>query len=165
MNLIILLVVIFIIVLLIGIILILYNNAPVILGQDGGVIIRNNECTIQANPPPDLSFNQCCVIFGNPTNTKYLSSLNLVVSPIAIPYLDVCSGFCLGGYDKKVGKCVDFGPNVDSGQQQFDACSNASKPDGCDGVSRAVAISQTQLLFPSSATNLLCPSTVPCAIF
>jgi hypothetical protein len=155
---------IFIIVVLIAILLLINRKIITIVGQPGGVLISPTGCRVDITGLPNLSFNPCCSIFGTATNTRYLSSLNLVVSPTSIPYLDVCSGFCAGGYDKSTGACKDLGPNINSGQTNFSICVNATAPTGCSDPSKPIAFSGTQLLYPYSATTLLCQSTAPCGI-
>lgn len=164
MNYILLYIIIFILIVLIALILILNKTVVNVIGDQGGVIITPGGCTVNTSTLPNLSFNQCCNLFGIATGNRYLSSLNLVVSPTQIDYLSVCAGFCLGGYNKTTGTCENLGPNVDSGVTNFNLCVASTKPVGCSDLSLPVAISGTQLLYASSATNLLCQTTSPCAI-
>jgi len=157
---------IFIIIIILILIVIIYNNTSVIiLGSDTGTI-KSNHCIIATETLPNLSFNQCCTIFGSTTNTKYLSTLNLVVSPVAINYVDVCSGFCTGAFDKPNLKCLP-GTNVinlEEEQLQLDRCIIASQPINCSDLSNPVAVSNTSYLYPYSAGTQLCLTSGICGL-
>lgn len=157
-------VIILIIIITIALILILNQSKTNIIGSTGGVLISSNACDVSTQSVPDLTFSPCCVIFGRLTNNKFLSSLNMVVSPDIVPYLEVCSGFCVGGYDKNTNNCKLIENVQDNGQNNFNLCFQNIAPIGCSSLAKPVAISGTQFLFGSSATNLLCQTTAPCGI-
>jgi len=165
MNYVFLLVIAFILVILIAVILLTTHSTTTVTGTTGGVLPNPTSCNTDVNNLPNLSFNPCCNVFGLTTNTRFLDTLNMVVSPIAVPYISVCSGFCTVGYSQTSGACIPTTNGSDSGQNNFLLCTaNTAPPAGCTLESLPVAFSNTQLLYPASATNLLCQSTSPCGI-
>jgi hypothetical protein len=157
-------IIILIIIITIALILILNQPHNTVVGTTGGVLLSSNSCNISAQSVPDLSFEPCCVTFGRLSNNKYLASLNMVVSPDIVPYLEVCSGFCIGGYDKNMNSCQIVEGVQDNGQNNFNLCYQNIAPINCNSLAKPVAISGTQFLFGNSATNLLCQTTAPCGI-
>jgi hypothetical protein len=125
--------------------------------------IKSNSCIVSSESVPNLSSVQCCRIFGRSTNLKFLSTLNMVVSPISTDYLTVCSGYCSAGFDNTNNKCAD-NPNVITEQQLFNQCVAFSKPDNCSDPSKPVAISGSTLLYPFSPGSQLCTDTGQCTV-
>ncbi len=165
MNVIFLIIIAFILIVLIAIILLSQHSTTTVQGTTGGILPNPSSCDVNINNLPNLTFNPCCTVFGLPTNTKFLDSLNLVVSPIAIPYISVCSGFCTVGYSQATGACIPTTNGSDSGQNNFLGCTFATAPPAdCTLESLPVGFSGTQLLYAYSATNLLCQTTNPCSI-
>ena len=157
-------IIILIIVIVISILLLINESQTTVIGSTGGVLISTEGCSVSAQSVPDLTFQPCCVVFGRLTNNKYLASLNLVVTPNITDFLPVCSGFCNTGYNKNTGSCRLVEGVLDNGQNNFNTCFNSIAPINCDSIAKPVAISGTQFLYGSSATNLLCQTTAPCAI-
>jgi hypothetical protein len=158
----------FIILIIIGIIifvailgLLIYNNSStVIIGTSTG-LANSDHCTPNLSTLPDLSSDLCCVIFGELTSNKYLSSLNLVVSLEPSPYLDVCAGFCTEGYSSSLGTCIG---DIASDIGQFNQCVSAIKPVNCSDESNPVASSNGQYMYGNTATLVLCPTQTNCAV-
>lgn len=158
----ILLIILAIILIIVLSILIFYNNIRVVVtGSNAGVVTSTTHCTPATSTLPDLSFQQCCVIFGTLSSNKYLSSLNMVVALQPTPYLDVCSGFCSEGYNPGTSGCNG---NIASDNTQFANCVAASAPKGCSDQSFPVAINNGQYMYAYSASSILCPAVQNCTI-
>lgn len=95
-----------------------------------------NYCSDQLVNLPDISDRPFC---DDSVNVKYFEELSVNVSPSQIGYQQVCMTFCpVGAYDKTTDTC-----NTDD-QQILDLvnnCIEATRPDGCVGSSKPVAIS------------------------
>ena len=133
-----------------------------IIGTSNGTI-ESNSCIVPSENLPNLSSVQCCRIFGRSTNLKFLSNLNMVVSPNSTNYLTVCSGYCSSGFNITNNTCND-NPNVQTEQALLDQCISFSAPSNCSDPSKPVAISGNTYLYPFSPGSQLCTDTGPCTI-
>jgi len=159
-GLIIIIVIFGIILIAIAVLILTIKPNTITTGGEAGVVPVKH-CVISPSDLPNLTSANCCVIFGSLTNSKFLSSLNLVVSPVATNYLDVCSGFCRNGLDTSTIKC-NGGTNQEN--SLLESCIQASKPVNCNDLSQPVAIDGITYLYPSSAGNQLCLQTAQCAL-
>jgi hypothetical protein len=157
------LIVIAIVIFLVVLGLLIFNNTTrVIIGTSNG-IANSNHCEGNISTLPNLSSDLCCVIFGQLTSNKYLSSLNLVVSLEPSPFLDVCAGFCSQGYDSINMTCLG---DIASDTGQFNQCvSNTSNTIAkCSDASNPVATSNGQYMYANSVGTVLCPVFQACAL-
>jgi hypothetical protein len=160
------LIVIIIIIFIVVLILLFAIKPDVVVAGTSTGIVNTTHCT--NNNLPDLSNDLCCVIFGTLTGNKYLSNLNLVVSLTPTNYLDVCTGFCTQGYDSSISMCNG---NITQDNIQFQNCVNASNPtlpdangNTCSDVSRPIAVTNSNYLYPFATGFTLCPTTSLCAV-
>ena len=114
-------------------------------------------CTINYETMIDVTDNPCCIVGTSLTASKYVPEIDLVVNPVEIPYLPVCTGFCELGVQADGMTCVDG-----QGQPSFDRCITLSTPKDCQGVTMPVAYSGTTAYYPNSATNDACLKTATC---
>ena len=74
-------------------IIVIYRNRW--LSETEVVVVKtSNGCSVSPSTVPNVSSRPCCYIGTTVTASKYSPELNLVVNPVAIPYLPVCQGFC-----------------------------------------------------------------------
>jgi len=117
------------------------------------VIIVNpsTSCSVSPSSVPSVSGRLCCYIGTTVTASKYSPQLNMVVNPVAIPYLPVCQGFCSQGVLSDGMTCVDG-----IGQQEFNDCMQISTPVGCQALVLPVAYSGTTPYYPFASTEASC---------
>lgn len=114
-----------------------------------------NDCSI---PPSaeNIQFEPCCVVGNSITASRYSRELNMVVNPVAIPYLEVCQGYCVQGVTAE-GKCFNG-----EGQNEYDNCIQISTPVNCNGIALPVAYVGITAYYPNSAGDALCTNTISC---
>lgn len=119
------------------------------------IINYNGNCTRATNQLIPVNNLPCCYSGGMPTPYKYITELNVVVSPSPTPYLAACSGFCANGlYNGE--QCLT------GDSDQFTKCINLAKPVQCTGTAMPVGISGTTYYYIKSATNDECQKTGSC---
>ena len=122
------------------------------------VIVKpSTSCSVPPSTVPSVLNNLCCYVGTTVTASKYSPQLNLVVNPVAIPYLPVCQGFCSSGVLPDGVTCVGG-----VGQANFNQCMKISTPKDCNSVSMPVAYSGNTPYYPRAATELSCTNTGPC---
>ena len=118
----------------------------------------------KCTPPIDrlipLEGLPCCMSGPTLTASRYIPSLDLVVNPMAVPYIQACQGFCGEGVvtDNGVTRCVNG-----IGQAAFVSCVDATQPVDCRGASYPIAALGATYFYANSATNAACTLTRPCA--
>lgn len=109
----------------------------------------------------DISSYPCCVVAGYITAKRYIPSVDLVVSSVAQPYMDVCKGFCsLNGVSASdPTKCVD-----PEGQTAYSSCLQLTNLPSCETIAMPIAHEGITYFYADSATNAQCQSTQPCGL-
>lgn len=116
-----------------------------------------SNCTITDAQSIDISSLPCCVVGGITTGSRYVESLDMVVSPTPTPYLSVCKGFCPDSYAGGVCGNTSYGEI-----SAFNDCVNRLKPNNCLGVAMPVAHVGAVPYYAVSATNITCQTTNIC---
>lgn len=128
----------------------------------GGYTVTVSNTTTKCEPSfetlPDISSLQCCVVAGNLTPNKYLSSIDMVVSNSATPYTQACAGFCTNGVNSNdTTKCING-----AGQDAYDGCIRLVKPISCVGTANPVAHLGINYYYAFSATEASCSVKQAC---
>jgi hypothetical protein len=118
---------------------------------------RTGPCIIAFDALPQLNELQCCFVGETLTASRYVQSLNMVVNPIAVGYLEVCQGFCTNGINTDGTSCVNG-----IGQSDFEKCILISEPRNCTGPAMPVAALGATFFYPNSATSVSCLDQRPC---
>lgn len=106
-------------------------------------VIDVNPCQVDINTLPSLEGLPCCFQSDFLTSNKYVPILNMVVSPVPVPYLDVCNEFV----------------NIN----ERNNCIDLSKPkNGCSSLSMPVARNGITYYYPHSATDFSCKDQRQC---
>jgi len=121
------------------------------------VFEKTDNCVLNTNIIPNISDELCCYIGTAVTASKYVPSIDMVVNPVAIPYLPVCQGYCKEGVLSDGITCVD-----QIGQIEFNNCMNISTPIDCIGLSLPVAYAGTTAYYPHAATESSCLTKGKC---
>lgn len=123
------------------------------------VVIVNpiTQCSVSPSTVPSVSNMPCCYLGTTPTASIFSPQLNMVVNPVAIPYLPVCQGFCTSGVLADGITCLNG-----LGQGNFDQCMKISTPKNCNSIAMPVAYSGTTAYYPKAATSASCLTTGPC---
>lgn len=121
------------------------------------VFSSSNKCVVSADSVPDITNDLCCYVGTEPTASRYVPSINIVVNPVAIPYLPVCQGFCTEGFYADGLTCVDG-----VGQSEFNRCMQIATPIDCEGLSLPVAYAGSTPYYVFAATESSCPIKGPC---
>jgi hypothetical protein len=111
----------------------------------------NHKCNVPIESVPNISDNLCCFVGTTITASRYVPELNMVVNPVAIPYLPVCQGFCTNGVLADGVTCVSG-----IGQDEFNLCMIRSAPVDCDALSLPVAYAGLTPYYPFAATEASC---------
>lgn len=128
------------------------------------IVPGETRCVVPFDSVPDVSTLPCCFIGERLTASRYVPSLDLVVNPVAVPYLPVCEGFCRNGTEVDSTaptrvRCVNG-----NGQAAFDRCVALAAPrNNCRGVAMPVAALGTTFFYPNSATAAACQDARPCS--
>lgn len=116
----------------------------------------NRSCSPALDSLISVDLQPCCVIGSQVTTSRYSPELNMVVSPVPVPYLGVCQGYCLLGVTAS-GDCIRR-----VGQSAYENCLSISAPRGCNGFVYPVAASGVTYYYPSAATQASCLEVAPC---
>ena len=101
-----------------------------------------SDCIVATNNLIDITNLNCCFIAGNLTASKYVPELDMIVSPVIIPYEDVCNQF---KNESKKNLCIEI-----------------SKPKNCVQDSMPVAINGIVYYYPLAAGSDLCQDSREC---
>ena len=119
---------------------------------------EENNCTVAINNLINIENDKCCVKNNLITASRYVPELNMVVNPVAVPYLNVCIEYCgYDGYDEEKMSCK----NIEN-QKEFENCIEITKPVNCIGYSMPVAVLNTTYYYPNSATDINCEDKIEC---
>lgn len=154
-NLIKIVLIIFIIILLITSFLAIYSYY---ISKETTLPPNQSNCQVATNLLENITNLYCCYIGNTITSSKYVPSLNMVVNPVSIYYLDVCQEFCgTEGINDDKTECIN--PIY---QQEFEGCINLSKPQNCIGLSMPVAINGLTYYYSNSAGPESCQIQKEC---
>jgi len=120
--------------------------------------VTSTTCVTPQTKMVDVSTLDCCTVGGLLTSSKYSAELNMIVNPIATPYLTVCSGFCPNGYlNGNCGNSASYDEILN-----FEKCVSLLEPNSCSGAAMPIAYSGSTLYYGSSAGNIGCTQTMSC---
>lgn len=129
-----------------------YNSKQTILPPSESICIVSNDLLI------NISDYYCCFVGNTITSSKYIPSLNMVVNPVSIPYLNVCIEYCgISGIDESKTLCNNI-----IYQEDFEKCIEISKPINCVGLSMPVAVSGINYYYPNAAGQSSCQIQKEC---
>ncbi len=111
-----------------------------------------DSCSLLIEGLPDISDVKVCI---DTKNVKYMSDLNMLVSPVPQSSLILCKGFCQS-FDNTNDHCV--GTNDD--KLLYEACIKSTFPDNkCTGLAKPVAISDDIPYYGLIVAKMACITT------
>lgn len=139
-----------------------WTNAEVVV-----IPPTNLACAVAFDQLPSVTGTPCCYVGGSLTESRYMSTLDLVVNPVPSGYLSICQQFCTNGVTSSGINCVagtagSGGGSSDGGQAKLQACIAKTQPVNCASPAMPVAALGNTYFYPHAATDVTCQDRRPC---
>lgn len=120
--------------------------------------IDPDNCNVSTNSVPSISGLPCCIRNGEPTQFKFYEPYNSVLGPNPVFWSQACSGFCENGDVSSDMETCKTGSS-----QQYQQCTDLTKPRNCKGLAMPVAADGIRLFYINSATKESCEDMGSCS--